>query len=380
MKKAIYTTLATIGLAAAANAQTATVPTLEQMAGDFIIVNSKDYNDTKYVADMRGFSMETTSDDSLAVSNFYMKGGLDFKAGYSETTGNFTIPAGTLVYRMNDDNGIVQYLYPYDDVNQEVTYRPITYRYKGNDTWSTDATLVLMSGTGNTELSPYIFAQGSEIRRANATVENLSYDGDGVEFKESRPALVTRDGSALTISNFLTTDQYGYGCRVTGTVDETAGTVTIAPATIGQTNDMTYYRVLAGCTANEGELKPSGLSFAGTAREGDITGKADFQKGTIEFGTAAIWAATLQNSSLQIDSNLFFEFIKSIRVTISGNPQASVSAPDASTSEVVATEYYDLTGRRIAEPTAGTPCIRRDIHADGTISATKQLLTPAGRY
>lgn len=51
------------------------------------------------------------------------------------------------------------------------------------------------------------------------------------------------------------------------------------------------------------------------------------------------------------------------------------SAPDAEVSavEVVSTEYYDMTGRKISSPQRGTFCIERALMSDGSVRITKTL-------
>ena len=187
----------------------ASAPSLASMSGDYIIINYKSYEGTSFIADMKSMRIEPLR-DGLEFSGFYITGSPALQAAYDEATGTIGIPAGTLMFSAG---GMVQYLYPWDEENIEVLHTPVEYTYQGNDTWKLSAPAVLMSGVEGGELSPYYFSQGSEIRRANAVTENLSYVGWGSDqecFEESRPSYVELNNGKITVFNKLQKDQYGY--------------------------------------------------------------------------------------------------------------------------------------------------------------------------
>ena len=209
MKK-LLTVAASLAAAVMAFAQDATtVPAREEMTGDFIIINSQVYNDVEGISDMRPMTI-TDRGDSLVISNMYMRGCRNVAADYDEENGNLTIPSGVLIYHIEN---IVYYLYQWNDDQEMVNPRPITYKYAGNGEWRTDATLMLMVGYEEGDLQPSYFAQGSEIVKANGTAENVSFAASGLDrYDESRPCLVRIDDPVITIYNFLQADQFGYGC------------------------------------------------------------------------------------------------------------------------------------------------------------------------
>lgn len=291
MKKilAVSALLLSIG---STSAQEIVFPTLEEMAGDYIIINDKDYDGTKFIADMRDMRIIVNSDNSLTFSGYYMRGCLDLEAGYSEDSGNLSYDAGQKIFGIDGEGGVVQYLYGWDDKNQIPTERPITYRYKGNNTWRAESSIVLMSGVEGGELSPYYFSQGSSIYRSNAISHNISYVGLGSEqemYDETRPSYIQLGtNNSITIYNLLTKDQFGYGCKLEGTYDPETGKVLFKPEVIGQTNDF-IYKVLSGCTYDENEMKPTGTSYTDDfTHAGYVDAMIDFQNKRLEIGPMTI--------------------------------------------------------------------------------------------
>ncbi len=350
------------------------VPTFSEMKGDYIIINSQEYEGVKNIANMKAMSI-ISERDSLKLSGFYMKGCPDFRAGYDETTGNLVIPSGTLIYLAFGE--IYQYLYVWDDKKGEVVQKPILYQYKGNNLWETEETLMIMSGKAGEELSPYYFSQGSKIYKCNGKTENVSFVGWGQaqqRYDESRPSYVMVDNQKITIYNMLQADQFEYGCRMEGTYNSETGEASFLPSVIGQSNEG-LYRVLTGCTYDATENKPTDITNPQAKNEGQVKVKVDMEKGTLEFEPMAIFPASLSNrGGLIIDKSRFFEFVKSVKVSFDPQQAVSISAPkiiNPANKEIVKTEYYDITGRKITEPTSNTLVIQKIYYKDKTSKVQK---------
>lgn len=355
-------------------AQTEEPLSIDQMQGDYIILNSKEYEGVKSLADMRNMSFTPVSgEDSLTVSGFYMNKCPDFKVGYDESTGDVTIPAGTLVF--SSDN-MVQYLYLWDEDNQEVTYRPIIYRYQGNGIWTASNTIVLMSGYVGGTLTAYYFAQGSEIRLSNAISHNQSYAGMGDDqqfFDEQRPSFFRLVDNEAVVYNLLTTDQFGYGCKVEGEVNQSTGEATFLPSVVGQANDGTY-KILAGCEVDEANNVPTVVSNKGTSTEGDITAQIDMTEGKLVFGPMAIFPAIYENGYLTIDDGSFYELVKSTELSFDPEKIVSINPEELTeelTKEVAHVEYYSLEGVRTEYPESGKIYIRKTVYKDNTVKVEK---------
>ena len=146
MKSLIILAAATL-VAAAANAQATTPPSITELEGDYIIINNRTYEEVPAVYNMRPMTI-TADGDSLVISNMYMTGCLDIKAGYDETTGDITFPSGKLIFQVGD---FVYYLYQWNDDQEAVNPRPFTYRYTGDGEWHfaiTDLTTDTDAGSG----------------------------------------------------------------------------------------------------------------------------------------------------------------------------------------------------------------------------------------
>lgn len=375
MKSLIILAAATL-VAAAANAQATTPPSITELEGDYIIINNRTYEEVPAVYNMRPMTI-TADGDSLVISNMYMTGCLDIKAGYDETTGDITFPSGKLIFRVGD---FVYYLYQWNDDQEAVNPRPFTYRYTGDGEWSTDATLMLMAGyAGSEELQPGYFAQGSQIISANATSSNVSYAASGLDrYDESRPSLVRIDDTVITIYNFLQTDQYGYGCMMQGVIDNTGTYAIFVPSTVGQANDLTY-RILAGCTLNADGNLPTGLSSA-MGHDGYTHATIDLDEGTIVFDPMAIWAGDYDDTTgnLTINSNLVYETVASSSVTFDPDRAytssvTTTTADTGGTAEVERVDYYRIDGTLTAQPREGELVIRRTLYKDGTVTSDKMF-------
>ena len=365
--------LALASLSATAQ-QTDTPPTLEKMKGSYVIINSKVYEGQSSVSEVRGMTIAPTADDSLQLSNFYMKGGLDFKAGYNAATGNISIPAGTKVFGYADGQGSMVFLYNWDDREQTVTARPVVYRYRGQGQWQTTGTVVLLATTaGSTTATPYIFSQGSRIALANATTNNTTYDGDGVRFEESRPSYVEWGRDSITVYNLLQKDSYGYGCFLSFSYDEKAGTAYSAPALIGQATAIDYpYKALTGCDYDDQAHKPAAISHAGTDREGIIDASIDLQKGILSIAPMAVWPAKYDGNGWQLDLDRYYEVEEAVTVTFTPGNVSSITRP--TTAAPVITTYYTLDGRPAAHPQKGTPVIKKIITAGKEVKTEKVLI------
>lgn len=370
-----------LGLAPAALCaqQSATPPTLEEMAGDYVIINHRTYEGVTSVAETRNFTIEVTEDDSLLISNFYMKGGLSFKAGYNPSNGTITVAAGTKIFGYSDGIGTVQTLWAYNESDGTVNERPFTYRLQANGTWKCSSYLVLQSGeAGSTSYTYYDFGNPSILARANGTVNNVTYDGEQVKFEETRPCFVEIKGQYLTVYNLLQKDSYGYGCWLELYFNTSTGLIAAAPSLIGSaSSDLEYpYKALTGCEYDEENFCPTGATYAGTAQEGFILGTYDEEAGKIVLPPMAVWPASYDDEGWTVDYTRYYEVEESVEVTfdVASAKLAAITTPlaaDNAASPAVRTDFYDLSGRRLAAPAHGQLVVKRTTHADGSISTEK---------
>lgn len=353
------------------------IPSINEMKGDYIIVNYKTYEGITAIADVKSMRMDVTQDDSLKISDFYMKFCYDFKAGFNKNTGHISIPAGTKIFDYRDEQGSVQYLYAWNEELQEVISRPIVYKYKGNGHWHTDVPIVLMTGVIGGELSPYYFSVGSSIYLSNATTENETYVGYGEEqqkWEESRPSYVAVENNKVTIYNMLQTDALNYGCHITLVHDTNDNRLYTNPTLIGQVGDLEFpYKMLAGCEYDSEYNKPTGLCYAGTSTEGRIEGILDKDNGTIELKPMAIWPAMLDGSQIVMDTERFYEFEKTVKIKCEQLKATSIAnlSTDKGTKEIVRIEYYNLAGQQLTKPQENTFIIQKNYYSDKTFDIHK---------
>lgn len=381
MKKYLLLPLLAFAAISAAEAQTADdVPTLAEMQADYVIINSKTYEQTTAVSEVRNMTIEPAEDgDSVVVSGFYMRGSVNFKAAYNPTTGHLTIPAGTKVFGYADGMGSMQFLYNWDANEGDITERPIVYRYQGHGVWQCAGTTVLRTTeAGSSSYTDYIFAQGSKIARANATTTNVSYDGDAVRFDEERPSYVELTDNALTVYNLLQKDSYGYGCWLTFSYDKATGKAQTAPALIGSATSLDWpYKALTGCSYDETTHRPTGPINKGTASEGLISGTLalDGNTGTLTLQPMAVWPAKYDENGWTLDYDSFYEVEESVKVTFDVDKAITASVPSvtvgADHGSVTGVVRYDLTGRRLMSAQRGQLVIEQTRYADGTTTTRK---------
>lgn len=357
--------------------ETTTVPTRSEMMGDYILLNSRSYEGVKSLAEMKQFSISEGDNDSIHLSDFYMNMGMDFNATYDESTGTISITAGTPILDMET---YMFYLYPWNDETEEVITRPIEYKYTGADTWYCGTTIMLVGIQGE-NIAPYYFSEGSQIARCNATSNNTSHTVDGETgnqetFVESRSAYVTIVGNTINIYNVLQADQYGYGVRLTGTIDREAGEVWFGPTLTGQSNDGTY-RLLTGCEYDEETNLPTGVTNPDTQTMGWIHATIDLEKGEIALDPMTIWPATYStDGQLTVDETRFYEFVKTVTVTydVDKTDVSAIETPRVDNTvakEVSHIDYYAIDGRKLAEPQEGSLVIKVTVYTDGSRKADK---------
>lgn len=356
--------------------ETTTIPSRSEMVGDYILLNSRSYDGVKSLAEIKQFTISEGDNDSIYLSDFYMNMGMDFNAAYNEKNGTISIPAAT---PMLDMDTYMFSLYPWNDETEEVTMRPIEYKYIGADSWYCGTTLMLVAIQGETVI-PYYFSEGSQISRCNAVSSNISYTLDGETgnqdiFDESRSAYVTIVGNTIDIYNILQADQYGYGVRLTGTIDREKGEVWFGPSLTGQSNDGTY-RLLTGSEYNEETNLPTGVTNPDTQTMGWIHATIDLEEGKITLDPMTIWPASYESGQLTIDETAFFQFIKTTTVTYDVD-KTGVSAietlrvDNTVAKEISHIDYYAIDGRKLAEPQEGSLVIKVTVYTDGTRKADK---------
>lgn len=354
------------------------IPPFSEMSGDYIIVNSKDYEGKKNISEIKFMNINADK-DSLTLSGFYIKGCPSFHAKYDETNGNIIIPYGTLIYVAFGDT--YRYLYLWDDKKEEVIQKDIIYYYKGNNMWEAETTLIMMVGTMDGELSPVYFSQGSKIYRSNGKTENVSFAGWGQDqqrFDESRPSYVMIDNQRITIYNMLQADQFEYGCKMEGTYNSETGEAIFLPVVIGQSNEG-IYRVLMGCIVDEKDNKPLSTTNPNTSKEGQVIVKVDMERGTLDFDPMAIWPASLDvRGGLIVDKTRYFEFVKTVKVSFDPAQAVGISyIPEDMTSmgkEVEKIEYYDITGRKVIAPQLNNLYIQKVYYKDNTSISKKTYI------
>lgn len=350
-------------------------PSLAELTGDYVIMNYKEYEGQKLLADMKDMRITPKGASSVVLAGFYMAGSEDVTASYSPSDGTISIPAGTQV--LGGESGFEQYLYLWDEEREEIRDTPVQFHFQADGSWSAEGSIVLMSGSAGGSLTPYYFSNGTVIRRSNATTENLSYVGWGSEqeiYMESRPSYVELTGNRVTVYNLLQKDQFGYGCLFAGTYTSD-GRVTFTPAVIGQANDYTY-KVLAGCEYDEGANKPTEVTGAGTRSEGVVKGTLDLENGILEIEPMAIWTGETNGGYVTIAANRsYYEFVKSVKVTFVPDPSASVSViPSDSGAETVSVEYYSLSGQRLSATPSPGLVIRRTLDSAGNWRSEKVVI------
>lgn len=367
---------ATMAITATVCAQSTTsIPSINEMKGDFLVLNSQEYNGVKGLASIKPFSIVPTGNNTISVSGFYMTGCLDFNAEYNEKTGTISIPSGTPIFDM--DTYIV-YLYPWNSETGEEISRPIEYKYTGNNTWECNTDLMLVAIQGE-EIQTVTFSNGSQITLCNGKSDNISYvgaAGSQDEYVESRPSYVTINNNEIDVYNILQADQYGYGVHLSGTIDREAGEVMFNYTLTGHANDGTY-RILTGCEYNSETNMPTGMSYSDTDNIGRIHATIDLEKGEIALNPMAIWAANydMNTGEIKIDENLLYEFVKTTNVTFNiNNPDVSaIKMQDVTDTnkEVERIDYYAVDGSKLTEPQKGSLIIKVTVYKDKTKKSEK---------
>lgn len=355
---------------------TTEIPALSDMSGDFLVLNSQEYNGVTSLSSMKAFKMSPSGNTTVSMSGFYMTGCLDFDAEYNEKNGSMTIASGTPIFDMES---YMIYLYPWNSEDEEVITRPIEYRYTGNNTWQNDNDLMLVA-IQDENIQTSSFSNSSTIVRCNGTSANTSYVGSAGsqdEYIESRPCYVTINGNRIDIYNILQADQYGYGVHLSGTFDAETGDAMLDYTLTGYANDGTY-RILTGCDYDEATNMPTGMSYAGTADMGRIHATIDVKNGTLTLDPMAIWVAEYDatTGSITVNENLLFEFVKTVNVTY--DPASTIatsieSVDNTAAKEVQRVEYYSIDGRKIGEPQKGSLVIRVTVYKDNTSKKEKIL-------
>lgn len=355
---------------------TTEIPALSDMSGDFLVLNSQEYNGVTSLSSMKAFKMSPSGNTTVSMSGFYMAGCLDFDAEYNEKNGSMSIASCTPIFDMES---YMVYLYPWDSENEEVITRPIEYRYAGNNTWQNDNDLMLVAILDE-NIQTSSFSNSSTIVRCNGTSANTSYvgaAGSQDEYNESRPCYVTINGNRIDIYNILQADQYGYGVHLSGTFDAETGDAMLDYTLTGYANDGTY-RILTGCDYDEATNMPTGMSYADTADMGRIHATIDVKNGTLTLDPMAIWVAEYDatTGSITVNENLLFEFVKTVNVNY--DPASTIatsieSVDNTAAKEVQRVEYYSIDGRKIGEPQKGSLVIRVTVYKDNTSKKEKIL-------
>lgn len=374
IKKLLLAT--TVAIATSVCAQsTSDIPTLDEMKGDFLVLNSQEYDGVTSLASMKSFTMSPNDDNTISIDGFYMNGCLEFKAEYNENTGSISIPSGTPIFDM--DTYIV-YLYPWNSETEEEIQRPIEYRYAGNNTWECNTDLMLVAAQGD-EKQTVTFSNGSRLVRCNGKSDNVSYvgaAGSQDEYIESRPSYITINGNSIDVYNILTADQYGYGVHLNGTLDRENGEVMFNYTLTGHANDGTY-RILTGCEYDSETNMPTGLSFADTENVGKIYATINMEKGEIALNPMAIWPAAYDatTGSLTVDDTQLYEFVKTVNVSYDVNSSETTAiekpAINDAEKEVAKIEYYAVDGSKLSSPKDGTLVIKVTTYKDKATKSEK---------
>lgn len=359
--------------------ETTTVPALSDMTGDFILLNWRNYDGVKSLAEIKPFSITATDEGTLDISRFYIDKCENFEAEYSETSGLISIAAGTPIMNMDPT---MYYLYAWNDEDEVVIARPIEYKYVGYDSWTCNTTIMLIAQQEESEdIMPYYLSEGSQISRCNATSKNASYTIDPddhsntLEFLESRSAYVTISDNTINIYNVLQADQYGYAVRLTGTIDREKGEVWFGPSLTGQSNDGTY-RLLTGSEYNEETNLPTNVSYPDTEKMGWIHATIDLENGELTLDPMTIWPASYDESGqLTVDETSFYEFVKTVTVTYDVDKTVSSieDTPniDNQNKEVSHIDYYAIDGRKLIEPQEGSLVIKVTVYTDKSTQVEK---------
>lgn len=366
----------TVAIATSVCAQsTSDIPTLNEMKGGFIVLNSQEYDGVTSLASMKPFTMSPNNDNTISIDGFYMNGCLAFNAEYNEKTGSISIPSGTPIFDMDT---YMVYLYPWNSETEEEILRPIEYKYIGNDTWECNTDLMLVATQGD-EKQNVTFSNGSRLVRCNGKSDNISYvgaSGSQDEYIESRPSYITINGNSIDVYNILTADQYGYGVHLSGTLNRENGEVMFNYTLTGHANDGTY-RILTGCEYDSETNMPTGLSFADTENVGKIYATINMEKGEIALNPMAIWPAAYDatTGSLTVDDTQLYEFIKSVNVSydINSSETTAIEKPaiNDAEKEVAKIEYYTVDGSKLSSPKDGTLVIKVTTYKDKATKSEK---------
>lgn len=366
----------TVAIATSVCAQsTSDIPTLNEMKGDFLVLNSQEYDGVTSLASMKPFTMSPNDDNTISIDGFYMNGCLAFNAEYNEKTGSISIPSGTPIFDMDT---YMVYLYPWNSETEEEILRPIEYKYIGNDTWECNTDLMLVATQGD-EKQTVTFSNGSRLVRCNGKSDNISYvgaAGSQDEYIESRPSYITINGNSIDVYNILTADQYGYGVHLSGTLDRENGEVMFNYTLTGHANDGTY-RILTGCEYDSETNMPTGMSFADTENVGKIYATINLEKGEIALNPMAIWPAEYDatTGSLSVDDTQLYEFVKSVNVSYDVNSSETTAidkpAVNDAGKEVAKIEYYAVDGSKLSSPKDGTLVIKVTTYKDKATKSEK---------
>lgn len=366
----------TVAIATSVCAQsTSDIPTLNEMKGGFIVLNSQEYDGVTSLASMKPFTMSPNNDNTISIDGFYMNGCLAFNAEYNEKTGSISIPSGTPIFDMDT---YMVYLYPWNSETEEEILRPIEYKYIGNNTWECNTDLMLVATQGD-EKQTVTFSNGSRLVRCNGKSDNISYvgaAGSQDEYIESRPSYITINGNCIDVYNILTADQYGYGVHLSGTLDRENGEVMFNYTLTGHANDGTY-RILTGCEYDSETNMPTGMSFADTENVGKIYATINMEKGEIALNPMAIWPAEYDatTGSLSVDDTQLYEFVKSVNVSYDVNSSETTAiekpAVNDAGKEVAKIEYYTVDGSKLSSPKDGTLVIKVTTYKDKATKSEK---------
>lgn len=366
----------TVAIATSVCAQsTSDIPTLNEMKGDFLVLNSQEYDGVTSLASMKPFTMSPNNDNTISIDGFYMNGCLTFNAEYNEKTGSISIPSGTPIFDMDT---YMVYLYPWNSETEEEILRPIEYKYIGNDTWECNTDLMLVATQGD-EKQTVTFSNGSRLVRCNGKSDNISYvgaSGSQDEYIESRPSYITINGNSIDVYNILTADQYGYGVHLSGTLNRENGEVMFNYTLTGHANDGTY-RILTGCEYDSETNMPTGMSFADTENVGKIYATINMEKGEIALNPMAIWPAEYDatTGSLSVDDTQLYEFVKSVNVSYDVNSSETTAiekpAVNDAGKEVAKIEYYTVDGSKLSSPKDGTLVIKVTTYKDKATKSEK---------